>query len=181
MRRHVFGAVLIGGVAVLDLFIKRVVARSFYLGESIEVIPGFVSLTYILNSGAAFGLFSSWNTSLRIPFLLVSSILGLGFIVYLYLGPFGRKQLPAVGLPLIAAGAIANLYERVTAGAVVDYLDFYINRYHWPAFNVADASITVGVALLLLDSFVDRASSNTAAPNKTAGQVINEKQQKESL
>ena len=181
MRRYVFGAVLIGGVAVLDLFIKRIVARSFYLGESVEVIPGFFSLTYILNPGAAFGLLSSLNTSLRIPFLLVSGILGLSFIVHLYLGPLGKKQLLAVGLPLIAAGAIANLYERVTAGAVVDYLDFYINRYHWPMFNVADASISVGVALVLLDSFMDRASGDTTAPNKTSGQVINEKQQEESL
>lgn len=169
MRRHIFAAVLIGGVAVLDLFIKRVVARSFDLWESIEVIPGFFSFTYILNPGAAFGLFSSWNTSLRIPFFLVSSILGLGFIVYLYLGSLGRRQLPAVGLPLIAAGAVANLYERVTIGAVVDYLDFYINRYHWPTFNMADASIAAGVALLLLDSFMDRASGTTAAPNKTRG------------
>lgn len=174
--RYVFGALLIGGVALLDLFIKRVVARSFYLGESIEVVPGFFSLTYILNPGAAFGLFSSWDTSLRIPFLLVSSILALGFIGYLYFGPLGKKKLPAIGLPLIAAGAIANLYERVTAGAVVDYLDFYINGYHWPAFNLADASITVGVALLLLDSFMDRDQSIPQQRTKTAGQVINEKQ-----
>ena len=161
--RYVFGTILISGVAALDLFIKRVVARSFYLGESIEVIPGFFSLTYILNPGAAFGLFSSWDSSLRIPFLLVSSILALGFIGYLYLGPLGKKKLPAIGLPLIAAGAIANMYERVTVGAVVDYLDFYIKTHHWPAFNVADASISVGVALLLLDSFFDGASLNTPA------------------
>ena len=93
----------------------------------------------------------------------VSCILALGFIGYLYLGPLGKKKLPAIGLPLIAAGAIANMYERVTAGAVVDYLDFYIKTHHWPAFNVADASISVGVALLLLDSFFDVASVDTAA------------------
>lgn len=170
--RYVFGAILISGVAALDLFIKRVVARSFYLGESIEVIPGFFSLTYILNPGAAFGLFWSWDTSLRIPFLFVSSILALGFIGYLYFGPLGKKKLPAIGLPLIAAGAIANTYERVTAGAVVDYLDFYINGHHWPAFNVADASITVGVAVLLLDSFFD--AVNTAAV-RTAGKAFNDR------
>ncbi len=156
--RYVFGAILIAGMAALDLFIKRVVAHAFYLGESVEVIPGFFSLTYILNPGAAFGLFASWDSSLRTPFLLISSFLALGFIGYVYFGPFSQKKLPAIGLPLIAAGAIANLYERVTAGAVVDYLDFYINGYHWPAFNVADASITVGVALILLDSFFEDAS-----------------------
>ena len=93
----------------------------------------------------------------------MSSILALGFIGYLYLGPLGKKTLPAIGLPLIAAGAIANMYERVTAGAVVDYLDFYIKTHHWPAFNVADASISVGVAFVLLDSFSEGTSVNTAA------------------
>ena len=161
--RSVLGAILISGIALLDLFIKRVVADSFKLGESIEVIPGFFSLTYILNPGVAFGLFSSLDSSIRIPLLLGFSILALGFIAYLYLGPLGSRQLPAVGLPLIAGGAIANLYERMMAGAVVDYLDFYIKTHHWPAFNVADASISVGVALLLLDSFFDVASLDTAA------------------
>lgn len=160
--RYVLGAVLISGIALLDLFIKRVVADSFKLGESIEVIPGFFSLTYILNPGAAFGLFSSLDSSIRIPLLLTFSILALGFIAYLYLGPLGRRKLPAVGLPLIAGGAIANLYERMTAGAVVDYLDFYVKGYHWPAFNVADASITVGVALFLIDSLIDSAAATKA-------------------
>ena len=172
--RYVFGAILIGGMAALDLFIKRIIAQNFYLGESVEVIPGFFSLTYILNPGAAFGLFSSWDPSLRIPLLLVSSILALGFIGYLYVGPLGAKRLPAIGLPLIAAGAIANMYERVTAGAVVDYLDFYIKNYHWPAFNVADASITVGVALILLDSFFEGASVK-ATHARTAEKAATEK------
>lgn len=161
-RNYIFGLMLTGGIAVLDLFIKRMVARSFHLGESIEVIPGFFSLTYILNPGAAFGLFSSWDSSIRIPLLLGFSILALGFIAYLYLGPLGTKKLPATALPLIAGGAIANLYERMTAGAVVDYLDFYINGYHWPAFNVADASITVGVALFLINSLIDSAAATKA-------------------
>lgn len=153
---------LTGGIALLDLSVKQVIAASFTYGESMVVIPGFFSLTYILNPGAAFGLFSSWNSSIRIPLLLSFSILALGFITYLYLGRLGRRKLPAVGLPLIAGGAIANLYERVTAGAVVDYLDFYIKSYHWPAFNVADASITVGVALIILDSLFEDASTKTA-------------------
>ena len=165
-RRYIFGAALTAGVAVLDLFIKGVVARTFAYGESIEVIPGFFSLTYILNPGAAFGLFSSWDSSIRIPLLLIFSLVALGFIVYLYLGPLGRSKLPAVGLPMIAGGAVANTYERITAGAVVDYLDFYFKAYHWPAFNVADASITVGVALILLDSLFQEASVNAAATRR---------------
>lgn len=173
--RSVLGIVLTSGVAALDLFIKRLVANSFGYGESIEVIQGFFSLTYILNPGAAFGLFSSWDSSIRIPLLLAFSLAALAFIAYLYLGPLGRRRLPAVGLPLIAGGAIANLYERMTDGAVVDYLDFYIKGYHWPAFNVADASITVGVFLLFLDSLFDRASVENRSSRSHADKMASGK------
>lgn len=172
---YLIGAVLTAGIAVVDLSVKRLVAHSFSLGQSVEVIPGFFSLTYILNPGAAFGLFAGWNSSVRIPFLLIVSVLAVGFILYLYLGPLGKRSLPSLGLPLIAGGAIANLYERMTAGAVVDYLDFYIKGYHWPAFNVADASITIGVALILVDSLIDSAAASKAAvvtPDKGARKTI---------
>jgi signal peptidase II len=152
-RRYIFGALLTSGIVVADLFLKRVVAGSFFIGERIEVIPGFFAITFILNPGAAFGLLSNWDSSIRLPVLLVFTIFAVGVIVYLYLGPLANNKLAGLGLPLIAGGAIANFYERLTVGAVVDYLDFYLYGYHWPAFNVADASITVGVTLLLLDSF----------------------------
>lgn len=164
--RYILGALLTIGVVLADLYIKRVVANSFVYGESIEIIPGFFSLTYILNPGAAFGIFSGWNSSIRTPLLLGFSLLALIFIIYLYFGPLGTRKLPAMGLPLIAGGAIANFYERVTAGAVVDYLDFYLYGYHWPAFNVADVSITCGVALILLDSLWDK--SGASRPSKAA-------------
>ena len=165
MKRHAFfgrylsGALLTSAVLVADLFIKRLVASFFFLGERVEVIPGFFDLTYIRNPGVAFGLLSSWDSPLRLPVLLVFSLVALAFILYLYLGPLADKTLPNVALPFIAGGAIANFYERLTVGAVVDYLDFYVSSYHWPAFNLADASITVGVALLLLDSLLDRSGA----------------------
>lgn len=158
--RYSLGALLTSGIVLADLYIKRVVANSFSLGERVEVIPGFFALTFVLNPGAAFGLFSSWPSSIRMPLLLTFSILAIAFLLYLYLGSLGKRKTPAVGLSLIAGGAIANLYERVTAGAVVDYLDFYLYGYHWPAFNLADAGITCGVALILCDSLWARSGDN---------------------
>jgi len=152
--RHLTGALLVGGIALADLYLKGVIASSFFIGESVEVIPGFFTITFIRNPGVAFGLLSSWDSPLRLPFLLVFSAVAVGFIIYLYFGPLGTRKLPAVGLPLIAGGALANFYERLTAGAVVDYLDFYISTYHWPAFNLADAAVSVGVALLFIDTFL---------------------------
>ena len=156
--RYLFGAVLTGGIVVLDLFIKRVVSSFFLPRERIEVIPGFFALTYILNPGAAFGIMADWDSALRFPVLVVASIAALGFIGYLYFSAMSRSTVAGIALPLIAGGALANLYERLTAGAVVDYLDFYISDYHWPAFNLADASITTGVALFLIGSFFERPS-----------------------
>src|SRR3972149_8895990 len=157
MRLHyLFGALLTGGIAVLDLFIKRVIASSFVYGGRIELIPGFFALTYILNPGAAFGIMANWDSSLRVPVLLGFSSAALGFIVYLYARALSGSKVAGVALPLIAGGALANLYERITMGAVVDYLDFYVSNYHWPAFNLADASITTGVFLLLISSLFER-------------------------
>lgn len=155
MLRYLSGALIAFGIALADLFVKYLVASSFSLGERLEIIPGFFAITLIRNPGVAFGLLSSWDSSIRLPLLLAVSIIAVGFIFYFYLGPLGTRKLPAVGLPLIAGGAIANFYERLTVGAVVDYLDFYISSYHWPAFNLADASITLGVTLLLLESLWD--------------------------
>jgi len=156
--RYLFGAFLTGGIAILDLFIKRVIASSFLYGERIELIPGFFALTYVLNPGAAFGIMADWDSALRVPVLVVASIAALGFIGYLYFATMSGSTAASIALPLIAGGAVANLYERLTAGAVVDYLDVYISCYHWPAFNLADASITTGVTLLFLGSFLDRPS-----------------------
>lgn len=160
--RYLFGAFLTGGIAVLDLFIKRVVASSFHYGESIQVIPGFFALTYILNPGAAFGIMADWGSWLRLPVLVITSIAALGFLAYLYFGSMSHSTVVSIALPLIAGGALANLYERVTAGEVVDYLDFYISDYHWPAFNLADASISSGVVLLLINSLFGRNTSESS-------------------
>lgn len=158
--RYLLGAFLTGGIVFADLFIKRLVAGSYHLGERLEIIPGFFALTYILNPGAAFGIMADWDSALRVPVLLVASIAALGFLGYLYFNAMSGSAVASVALPLIAGGALANLYERLTAGAVVDYLDFYISRYHWPAFNLADASITSGVTLLFLASFLERPSDD---------------------
>ena len=159
--RYLFGAFLTGGIVVLDHFIEQVVASSFYYGERIELIPGFFALTYILNPGAAFGIMANWDSPLRVPVLLGFSIAALCFIAYLYFAALAKNKIAGIALPLIAGGAIANLYERLFTGAVVDYLDFYIWGYHWPTFNLADTSITSGVFILMISSLFNRAEAES--------------------
>ena len=107
-RQYLLGALLMFGIVLADLFIKRLVANTFSLGERLEIIPGFFAITYILNPGVAFGLLSGWESWLRLPLLLIFSLVAIGFIVYLYLGPLTNDKVARIALLLIAGGRISN-------------------------------------------------------------------------
>jgi signal peptidase II len=138
-------------VLLLDQWTKGIVVRSFQLHESRPVIPGFFDLTYVQNSGAAFGLFASVDSSLKA--IVLNSVAVIVFlIVSAYALRSSHKSVRLqVGLALILGGAVGNLLDRVRFTYVVDFIDFSISGHHWPAFNVADSAICAGVALLFLD------------------------------
>lgn len=137
-------------VVVLDQITKALAELYLDLFKPLNVLP-FFDLRLAYNSGAAFSFLSDAGGWQR-TFLIV---LTLAVLVFLLRWLWGLKQsnwqLPA-GLALVIGGAIGNLIDRVATGEVVDFLDFYYQSWHWPAFNVADSAITVGVVLLLVDS-----------------------------
>ncbi|MDP2798634.1 MAG: signal peptidase II [Deltaproteobacteria bacterium] len=138
------------GIFALDQLTKGHIQYHFGLYESRAVIPGFFSLTYITNTGVAFGLMSGEPDTWKRLFFLSVTLLAIGFIFYLF-GHFRSKGRGAViALGMILGGAIGNMVDRVRLGKVIDFLDFYIGGCHWPAFNVADAAITCGVLYLAL-------------------------------
>ncbi|MFH1132298.1 MAG: signal peptidase II [Pseudomonadota bacterium] len=124
--------------------------RSEHNGR-LTVVDGFFSLTYVRNPGAAWGLFAQAKDSFRRPFFLVASILAIAFIFYMFFRIEQNQHLMVLGLSLIMGGAIGNFIDRLRFEYVIDFLDFHVNRYKWPTFNVADIAITVGVLLLFLD------------------------------
>jgi len=136
-------------IVAVDQLSKAIVDRAMSLHDSIPIIPGVFNLTYIRNTGAAFGIFSGAHEVFRLPFLIGVSILAIGFIVLMLkrLRP-GETGL-ATALGFILGGAIGNLIDRMVYGEVIDFLDVYWSDYHWPAFNVADSFITVGVTITL--------------------------------
>lgn len=138
-------------VLLADQWSKGIVARSFEVHQSKSVIEGFFDLTYVQNSGAAFGLFASVDSSVKA--IVLNSVAVIVFLVVsLYaLRSSHRSVRLQLGFALILGGAVGNLMDRVRFGYVVDFLDFSISGHHWPAFNVADAAICVGVGLLFLD------------------------------
>jgi len=138
-------------VVALDQLTKLYIQRTLTLGEGIVIIPGFFQISYVLNPGAAFGFLAGSHPAFRNPFFIGVSILAIFLIVYYSRRVKEKGPLFVLGLGFILGGAVGNLIDRLRIGMVVDFLDFYLGNYHWPTFNVADATITTGVFLMLLD------------------------------
>jgi signal peptidase II len=136
-------------ILVVDQLTKMIVDRTISLHESIPIIDGLFNLTYVRNTGAAFGIFAGSHEAFRLPFLILVSVLALGFVVVMLKRLRDEETGLITALSLIIGGAIGNLVDRVLYGEVIDFLDFYWSNYHWPAFNVADSCITVGVLITL--------------------------------
>ena len=139
------------GVVVLDQLVKAVVRPRLNLFDSITVIPGFFSLTRVHNTGAAFGLLNAIDIPYKTAVMaLVQTAALVGLAAYAATLAPGQR-LTRIGLSFVIGGAIGNLIDRVSAGYVLDFFDFYWRGWHFWAFNIADASITIGVALMILD------------------------------
>lgn len=137
-------------IAVLDQVSKNYIESSIRVGQIVPVIDDFFNLTLLYNRGAAFGLFSSLPDPIRGIVLSVTSTIALIFVAVLLIKDFRHNQFAHSALGLIVGGGLGNGFDRVRYGGVVDFLDFYLGTYHWPAFNVADSAIFLGVVMLLL-------------------------------
>ena len=140
-----------GSVLLLDQLVKSVVQQKMQEGLSIPVLPGIFHITYILNPGAAFGLFEEQQWL----FILVAVLLVAGVAV-LFRQLLQQPPIMRLGAALLVGGALGNLIDRTRLGKVVDFLDFRI----WPIFNVADIAICVGVGLILLAMFKEQGDTN---------------------
>src|SRR5215468_1372760 len=148
-------SLLAAAILVADQITKWWALHGLRFGEAVPVIPGLFSLTLVMNPGLAFGMLGGVPEAFR----WMVGLLSIGAVVLLAV--IAARLLPTGGawtrlaLGLIFGGAAGNLIDRLRFGAVVDYLDFYWGAYHWPAFNVADSAITVGVSILAFRMLVD--------------------------
>jgi len=138
-------AVVAGLVVLADQITKVLILEYLPYQHSITVVAGFFDITHIHNPGGAFGLMANMSKTMRTVVFLLASSAAVGLIFYLYVKIPPSYAFLAVGFSLIFGGAIGNLIDRVRLGVVVDFLDVYLGNYHWPAFNVADSAITVGI------------------------------------
>ena len=132
----------------LDRWTKSLIQNRFSLNESVSVIDGLFNITYVQNTGVAFGIFSSISSpSKSILLSLFTIVAAIVVVIYSVRSPV-RNRLLQIALGFILGGALGNLYDRIHFGYVIDFLEFYFRSYHWPSFNVADSAISTGVVLL---------------------------------
>ncbi|TKS58623.1 MAG: signal peptidase II [Nitrospira sp.] len=164
LLRNLLLASVTGVVIVVDQITKLYIMQTMRPHESIPVVPNLFSLTYIRNPGAAFGLLAGSSNAFRMVFFGLTSIIALGLLSTILLRMPERDWMGRLSVAGILGGAIGNLIDRLRYGEVIDFLDVFVENYHWPAFNVADSAITVGVIFLIIHFAFDKKEDPPVAP-----------------
>ncbi|MCK5542300.1 MAG: signal peptidase II [Desulfobacterales bacterium] len=146
-------------IVIFDQITKYIIKSTLQLYESIPVIKGFFNIIFVENPGGAFGLLADNSVLVRkFVFLFLSSIIAI-FVLWFYTKICKEYYFLSCGIAMIFGGAVGNLIDRFRfEGKVVDFLDFYIKNYHWPAFNVADSAINIGMFILLYHILLNKIS-----------------------
>jgi signal peptidase II len=150
-KKYLLLGVTTGLILILDQITKFYVDASMRLHESIPVIQGLFSITYVRNPGAAFGFLADASPLFRSIFFVAVTVLAIILVVHYIWKSRAEEPLLTFALSLILSGAVGNLIDRVRLGEVIDFLDVYIGSTHWPAFNVADSAISVGAVILCIE------------------------------
>jgi signal peptidase II len=162
MKRWTLFSIVTGIGLISDQFSKLYVDRAMDLHQSIPVINGLFSFTYLRNRGAAFSFLS--NVSWRLPFFIAVSLIAAAVILVAFKKMRDDQTMAQIALAMIFSGAIGNLIDRIRLGEVVDFLDVYWKSHHWPAFNVADSLICVGVGLVVVDMLKEERRQQSSMP-----------------
>ena len=135
----------------LDQWTKALVQQKLPLYQRVEVIPGFFNLTHVRNPGGAFGIFGGAKGGIGSTLFVIVSLVAVGILIFLFAKVREHEKNLTFSYALILSGAIGNLVDRFRFGEVIDFLDYYISSFHWPAFNIADAAICAGIGLMAIE------------------------------
>jgi len=149
MKRRLFFFLFVLVLLAADQVSKAIIAQNIAFLSSKSIIPGFFNLTQVRNRGAIFGSFSQSSNQVVYWLLTLASFLALALVIYFFLNTPTSERLMIFSLSLILAGALGNMTDRILRGYVIDFLDFYFKKWHWPAFNLADSCISVGAIFLI--------------------------------
>ena len=154
MRRFLILFAVVSNLVLADAVIKEIAVVSLKGAAAVSVIPGFFNLAYVENRGCAWGMFQG-----QVWPLAVFGLIALAFLIWKRRSVFGLGRLPAIAEPLLYAGIIGNIIDRLFRGYVIDMFDFHWGIHHFPCFNVADSLICISVGLMLLSSLVEKKTS----------------------
>ena len=144
------------GVITLDQWTKWLVEIHLPQHTAQPILPGFLNLTHVRNTGVAFGLFASHGMNGGSWLLTLLGLAALAAVAIYFWFASVHDRLLLVSLALVVGGAVGNLIDRMSSGAVTDFIDVYVGTWHWPSFNVADSAISIGIVLMAIDSFRSR-------------------------
>ncbi|MGA6992675.1 MAG: signal peptidase II [Candidatus Deferrimicrobiaceae bacterium] len=165
LRKFAVPVLAAGGLTLADQWSKAWIVSRFDLYEARAVLVNFLHVVHVRNTGAAFGLLAGLNPRWVHPLLVAATVFAMAAVLA-YIHFYPRRGPAPFGLGLILGGAMGNLIDRARLGYVVDFLDVHWHHHHWPAFNVADVGITVGVFLLILDMlYWSKEEGNTTRPS----------------
>ncbi len=168
LLRYLLLASVTGVVIVVDQITKFYIMETMRPHESIPIVPNLFSLTYIRNPGAAFGILAGSSNAFRMVFFGLTSIFALGLLGTILFRMPERDWMGRLSVVGILGGAIGNLIDRLRYGEVIDFLDVYVESYHWPAFNVADSAITVGVIFLIIHFAFEKKEDPPVVPETSS-------------
>ena len=160
MKKISFYIGIIIFIVVVDQISKIYVFNNFHLGESVPVIDGFFNLTYVKNSGAAFGFGGTFHNYIRYALFLALPVVACFWLAFLLFKSLTGPKIMTYAYTLILGGAIGNLIDRFRLDFVVDFFDFYIGESHFATFNVADSAITLAAGLIILDFFLQKKNAS---------------------
>ena len=179
-RKYWVLSIFCAGVLLLDQWTKRLVVQKLPLYRRVNVIQGFFNLTHIRNTGGAFGIFGGEKGGLGSILFVLVSLIAIGAIIFLFLKVKAHEKTLALSFSLILSGAVGNLIDRLRYGEVVDFLDFHLFSHHWPAFNIADSAICVGIGLMALELLKGDRKKSTKIPSTKSQISSNESNSKQT-
>ena len=138
-------------ILFVDQWTKHAIQQRVVLYQKVEVVHGFFNLVHVRNTGGAFGILGGEKGGLGSLFFVVVSLVAIGSILFLYIRLKEDEKILSLSFSLVLSGAIGNLIDRLRYGEVVDFLDFYLFSFHWPAFNISDSAICLGIGLMALE------------------------------
>jgi len=153
-RKYWILLVVFSWVLVVDQWTKHAVQQNLAPYQKVEVIRGFFDLTHVRNTGGAFGILAGEKGGTGSLLFVVVSLIAIGSILFLFKKMKEDEESLALSLSLVLGGAIGNLFDRFRYGEVIDFLDFHMASFHWPAFNVADSAICLGIGLMAFELLI---------------------------